>query len=396
MLNHFEKHEPYPILYPQPTSFTYRRLLKKLARPLNRFIERHYCVFESSRNDFRQLATQFDEELINCCLTWHNAYASHEAVESFVYDVPLSVIIEPQYGWTFVEPFLLLNRALTFNYDIPLPSLRQYLRTRIGRSRRIQHVDAVISLRTHSDTSYSHTVNDVFGKIALLHSLGYLAQYPLLISHTLAQWRPFQQAMVRMKIPTNRFIVQTDQYIAARRIVYAKTEGYTRATFDRILSMLSVPEPPEQGTKRLLICRRESRTIKNLDEVASVCKQWQIELIDPAAMSYDEQIALFSQAEFIGGLHGAGFVNMMFRQGKPLTLLEIFPKSLISPHNYWLASQYAYHYTAMLTKQIPDNVSRDHDEFTLEDYVACVNTEHEIETNTLESKLQKILGTPLS
>ena len=385
----------YPIPYPKPTSFTYRRLLKKIARPLNQYIERQYCVFESYCDDFCHLTPQFEEPLINQCLAWHNRYAGREALESFVYDVPLPVVIEPQYGWTFVEPFLLLNRALTFNYDIPLPSLKQYLRARIGRGRRIQHVDAVISLRTHSDTSYSHTVNDVLGKIALLNSLGYLKRYPVVISHVLSQWHPFQQAIHRMEIPSDRFLVQTDQYIAARRIVYAKTEGYTRTTFDRILSMLSVPEPPEQGTKRLFICRRESRTIKNLEEVASVCQKWQIELVDPAAMSYDEQIALFSQAEFIGGLHGAGFVNMMFRQGKPLALLEIFPKSLISPHNYWLASQYAYHYIAMMTKQIPENVARDHGEFTLEDYVACVNTEHEIETNTLDFKLQKMLGTPV-
>lgn len=341
--------EQFSFKYPSPSRLQYRKFLKRTAKPLNAYIHRHYCIYKSQNAYFQELRPRFDEEILNHRLSWHNQHASEEAQACFVYDVPLPALIEPGYGWAFVEPFLMLDRALTFNYDIPLPSIRQYARTRLCKHGRIERHDAVISLRTHGDCSYSHTVNDVFGKIALLQSLNSLERYPFVISHALSQCRPFRQAIARMGISINRFIVQTDQYIACRRIIYAKTEGYTRNTFDAILAMLNVPEPLERGTKRLFLYRAATRTrrISNFHEIENVCKVFDMRVVDPESMSYEEQIILLADAQLLVGVHGAGFVNMMFRQGKQLSLLEIFPQSLISPHNYWLASQFGYRYDAM-------------------------------------------------
>jgi capsular polysaccharide biosynthesis protein len=48
-------------------------------------------------------------------------------------------------------------------------------------------------------------------------------------------------------------------------------------------------------------------------------------MVDTAALLMNEQIAAFSRAEFVAGVHGAGLANVIFRGEAPLSLLEIFP-----------------------------------------------------------------------
>jgi capsular polysaccharide biosynthesis protein len=54
------------------------------------------------------------------------------------------------------------------------------------------------------------------------------------------------------------------------------------------------------------------RYVINHDAVASSLARDGWDILDPASLSFADQVGLFSQARVIAGLHGAGLTNMLF------------------------------------------------------------------------------------
>jgi capsular polysaccharide biosynthesis protein len=49
-----------------------------------------------------------------------------------------------------------------------------------------------------------------------------------------------------------------------------------------------------------------------MDELQSVFDRWDIEVVVLSELSVSEQIELFSEAELVIGVHGAGFANFIY------------------------------------------------------------------------------------
>ena len=71
--------------------------------------------------------------------------------------------------------------------------------------------------------------------------------------------------------------------------------------------------------------------------------------MDFDVLSLPEQIHLLANSRYVIGIHGAGLTNMLFRGGRPLSLLEIYPPGDYYPFHYVLmASQMGYTYDGMI------------------------------------------------
>jgi capsular polysaccharide biosynthesis protein len=70
--------------------------------------------------------------------------------------------------------------------------------------------------------------------------------------------------------------------------------------------------PPDR--RRLLYLERNARTrnLVNAREVGDLFKQRGWEVIDPAELTLDEQISLFSEARAVAGTHGAALTNLLW------------------------------------------------------------------------------------
>lgn len=87
------------------------------------------------------------------------------------------------------------------------------------------------------------------------------------------------------------------------------------------------------GKRRLYISRSGLRRVLNEDAVIKTLLPYGFEIIKSETLSFQEQIAMFSQAEVVIGPHGAGFSNIVFCD--PGTkVLEIFSPTYIG-HCYW-------------------------------------------------------------
>lgn len=80
--------------------------------------------------------------------------------------------------------------------------------------------------------------------------------------------------------------------------------------------------------KRYWISRKYTsrRHLKNEEKLYDIFEEFDIEIVYPEKINFFEQIKLFRNAEFIGGIHGAGLVNMLFME-MGNSILEIRDKN---------------------------------------------------------------------
>ncbi len=86
-----------------------------------------------------------------------------------------------------------------------------------------------------------------------------------------------------------------------------------------------------------------------MDAIESVLETYQFEIVDSEHIKVADQIDLFSSCRYLISIHGAGLTNTIFRQGNPMTILEIVqPSDYIPFHYIMLAHLYHYNYNIIL------------------------------------------------
>ena len=86
-----------------------------------------------------------------------------------------------------------------------------------------------------------------------------------------------------------------------------------------------------------------------MDAIKSLLETHQFEIVDSENIKVADQIDLFSSCRYLVSIHGAGLTNIIFRQGNPMTILEIVqPSDYIPFHYIMLAHLYQYNYNIIL------------------------------------------------
>lgn len=119
-------------------------------------------------------------------------------------------------------------------------------------------------------------------------------------------------------------------------------KGDIDALRKHILPKLS---PPTGKRNRVYISRAGRRRVVNESELLDLLRRYDIELIDDKPRSVAEQVAIYQNAEFIIGPHGASFVNILWCQ--PGThLFELFAPTYFPDFYRNMAEQLGLRYSA--------------------------------------------------
>ena len=98
---------------------------------------------------------------------------------------------------------------------------------------------------------------------------------------------------------------------------------------DAVRVLRALAPSSENPSKRIYISREGAwrRSILNHAEVAAVLRSHDFAVLDPGELTVSEQIEIFSSAEAIVGLHGAGLTNITFAP-PGATVVELQPAGL--------------------------------------------------------------------
>ena len=313
----------------QPDAFVIRR---------DEFPFQFYSV-ETAHLDFR-LRQQFEQD--------NHHWTQDEYL--LIYERPC--IIEPCYGWALSSENKLIYPSLGFS-RVP------YLPKPAGRVKDLRHApleeySELVSLRDTGEENYFHFYNDVLAKLFFLEEkLGLSPAVPLLISKRLYDRPYFQYFLAHPYLHDRQWVVQDEQYIRSHRTYFCKPLTHTPQYYHRILEMVRSEDRIGTGPhdQRLFITRspKRLRFIENNAEIVGICQKMGFEVLDFDELTLSEQIQAVGQARYVVGIHGAGLANILFRGGRPLGLLEIYPPAAYFPFHYiMLANQLGYQYDGLI------------------------------------------------
>ena len=260
--------------------------------------------------------------------------------------------IEPKVGWgitidkKLIYPSLGLSRAP----HVHKPDLFEMFST----PRKKIELKEIVSLRDTGEENYFHFFNDVIAKLYFLRDAGLdLHSFTIVISKKLYEKEYFKIIKEISWIQELTFHVQDDEWIKFEKAVFCKPLTHTSAYFQQITGPL-LPLKPTVMARRIFITRNSKtlRFVDNMEELLPVLSKYDFEIIDAASLPFLDQVNIFSECNLLIGVHGAGLTNMIFRNGRPLSVLEIaHPFEYIPFHYIMLSRQYNYRYNVILGKK---------------------------------------------
>jgi hypothetical protein len=319
------------------------RVVWKLVNTAN---NKNLRIFSRTEYPFKGIKVINDNPVIKKSLEGCNNFIQHE----YVVKLPFKSLIEPKYGWIIKDFNKIFDDSLAYGTLDIAPSFKNLIKTRTIRREKIKKIKSAISLRDAAEASYFHFYNDFLNKIILLNDLGIDTDLPLIISAELNNKPFFQDILKRCPLKNRNWVIQNDCYIETKEIIYCKVLPHDKGHYLKLLNLLNIPKPNITMEKRIFLTRDpyKGRNIENIDRIIEIAKEYDFEIIDTENMSIGEQIDLFSRCRSLIGLHGAGLVNIIFRRGAPLSILEIFPPEHIPPHYYWLSLIFNYSYDGIM------------------------------------------------
>jgi len=263
------------------------------------------------------------------------------------------IVLEPKYGWALTATNNLIYPSLGFSRAPYLKKPDYWSFRRRKNAKKIS--TTIVSFRDTGEENYFHFFNDVLPKLFLLEDYNLLpAGIPLIISTKLYQKPFFRFFLENTRIGEFNWVIQgEEEYIEASDAIFCKPLTHTKNYYLKALELLPVNQVNLSRQRRIFLTRSKStlRYIENKEQIEELVKAYGFEIVDAAALTFQEQITLFAQTEFLIAVHGAGLTNMMYRYGGQMRVLELFsPMPYLPFHYIMLAALFNFQYDAVKGK----------------------------------------------
>ncbi len=320
-------------------------------------------------------------------ILYSNTHVEEGQSPEYVHLISGPAYIEPQWGYVISASGRLWEAPLlTYTegqigqpWRFGIPSPQQFFRVHRQRQGRIVHYPKVISLRFIWEWNYYHFYADVLGKLSLLDEIGVDPSLPLVLGRY-AHDMPFvQQIISQGGFKDRNWVIAEDTHILADEIIYATRRENLRQRYDYLLSQMKPPRP-SGAEERVFLTRSkpQKRCILNNEEVSQLTQRWGFKTVDTAKMTIADQAALFSRTRYLIAAHGAGFINIIFRQDAPLSFLELHAENYLPGLSRDLADAYGHTWISLAGK--PDDLDKPQ------------SSNYHIDPDALTTKIEQILA----
>lgn len=114
----------------------------------------------------------------------------------------------------------------------------------------------------------------------------------------------------------------------------------------------------DKAISRLYVHRKQGRRgVKNEEDVIKILKKYGFHICNLEDYTLNEQAGLFSTAEIVIGVHGAGLSNIVFSTARAAALIEVFPEVYATPAFWYLSRIMGMKYFAVVSNDLKNDPS---------------------------------------
>ncbi|MDF2454611.1 MAG: hypothetical protein K0R51_604 [Cytophagaceae bacterium] len=332
-----------------------KRLIEKLERrfwKIDTHLEREYCVLYTTNSWAEDMEVEKNQFQLQNRLPFFYFFVEMESRYHYAYKIP--VLLEPKRGWLIDEKHhTLFSRSFPY-YNNPFsgriyyPELFFYL----WPFKKIKEVERAISI-PYGWENYFHFFMETLPQFLMLQEQGIDKNVPVIIPQQAMSFSYVNDFFKLNPLLDGRTIIvqPPNEYIRVKRETHVfKEVGFSKEYIYQLLNGFYDQSFFEnQGIRSIYLKRGadKQRALVNTLEIEQYLTGLGYEIIDAEKMCLAEQIELFSSASKIIGIHGAGLTNIIFRFGRPLEVIEIFPEGHAPEHYKILSATLGYNYSSI-------------------------------------------------
>lgn len=253
--------------------------------------------------------------------------------EDLIYRASGPVTIEPKYSLAYLPGRHLIEPVRGVHRELVPSLVGDRVRRASGKG---EHYDALLHFDGFLGKNVWHFFADAFNPMLLLDRTAVVpADTPILIHRRIWE-RPLAQFLLTQPpFAGRRWIVQDEGQWITAGVMYKAicTLALFRNTQEFIGGFVA-----KRPSRRIFLDRRPvyGRRVANHAEAEQILGKHGFETVYCEDLSFEGQVALFSEVSHVVGIHGAGLTNLLFSDIQSVRCLEILPEEYLNPHYYWL------------------------------------------------------------
>jgi len=216
----------------------------------------------------------------------------------------------------------------TFAWEAPPAEWPVFSRLRVPEI--AQKPGAMLTLLSpvSAKPNYFHWWVDTLPRLAVAEAAG-IRHFQVIVPEKMEGWQ--RESLERLGYPSDRWVTFGDEHWQVESLLFPSFLGYSGMVRPWAVDWLrrKIGLPKSASPKRRFYLTRAkagNRRVANEAELVPTLKSFKFEMVETQGMTLMEQVKLFSSAECVVSIHGAGLANLLF--APPKTRVVEF----MSPH----------------------------------------------------------------
>ncbi|MBN1438428.1 MAG: glycosyltransferase family 61 protein [Anaerolineales bacterium] len=162
--------------------------------------------------------------------------------------------------------------------------------------------------------NYYHWWIDTLPRLAVAEAAG-IRHFRIIVPQAMEPWQ--RESLERLGYPSDRWEPFGDDHWRVESLLFPSLLGYSGMVrpwaANWLRRKIGLPKPAA-GKRRIYLRRAKAgfRQVANELELIPILKSFKFEVQDPQGMPLADQMKLFSNAESVVSIHGAGLSNLLF------------------------------------------------------------------------------------
>jgi capsular polysaccharide biosynthesis protein len=209
--------------------------------------------------------------------------------------------------------------------------------------------------------NYFHWWIDTLPRLAVAETAG-MRHFRVIVPEAMENWQ--RQSLERLGYPSDRWEPFGGEHWRVESLLFPSLLGYSGMVRPWAASWLrrkiGLPKPAA-GKRRFYLRRAKAgfRQVANESELIPILKSFKFEIQDPQGMPLADQLKLFSNAESVVSIHGAGLANLLFAPSGARVIEFMSPHPAYTNTCYYSLSSALGHRYAVIFGKHPGPVAAD-------------------------------------
>lgn len=208
--------------------------------------------------------------------------------------------------------------------------------------------------------NYFHWWMDTLPRLAVAETAE-IRNFQVIVPEKMEGWQ--RESLERLGYPSDRWVPFGDEHWQVENLLFPSFLGYSGAVRPWAAEWLRrrIGLPKSASPKRRIYLSRAkigNRRVANESELVPILKSFKFELQDTEGMPLADQVKMFSSAECVVSIHGAGLANLLFAPPKTRVIEFMSPHPAYTNTCYYSLCSAIGHRYAVIFGSHPDPVAQ--------------------------------------